>query len=183
MKYNPGNTAISRNGPSKPAKTIAASSLNNTNILDVGCGKGADLAFYKKRGSQVTGYDPYQEGRNRLPKGQFRLITITYVLNVQRLMSERINTLKRARYFLEDGGHMVVTVRPATKIEREAKNKNWERASFTAYWSNEKRGMCQAALTKETILKYAHLARLKESKIKLKIPGATCIILEKKEDQ
>jgi len=190
-RYNPGATAIHRRTPSRPAKAITASpDLDLTSILDLGCGKGADLAHYQAYsdklglGAHIVGYDPHQKERLELPPVQpkFKTVAITYVLNVLPTFAKRFQCLIRARTYLAKGGHLVVTVRPKTEIEREAKKKDWPPV-LDGYYSNYNKGMIQVGLSKDDIRNVARKARLVESETQLTIPGATCVVLEKEEDE
>ena len=86
-------TAIARPGPSAPAKkltpcierVLAESSLNPSvrGVLDYGCGRGADVNYFRSLGIDAGGYDPHAPfGFAESPTGVFMVVTLIFVLNV-----------------------------------------------------------------------------------------------------
>ena len=73
-------TAKDRDKISYPARILIEQNLLKGNILDYGCGFGSDVDFIKKKGYNITGYDPYYFPEK--PQGQFDTIICFYVLNV-----------------------------------------------------------------------------------------------------
>jgi 2-polyprenyl-3-methyl-5-hydroxy-6-metoxy-1,4-benzoquinol methylase len=77
------NTAIKRNRPSAPLKSIECQLSHGDLILDYGCGKGDDVKYLKGEGYNVVGYDPHWNMLDLSDKsGLFDVVLCTYVLNV-----------------------------------------------------------------------------------------------------
>jgi hypothetical protein len=122
MQNNSHKTAIARSAPSIPAQyaiNILRPQLGFNSILDWGCGRGRDLAYYKKQlGARLCdGYDPYY--LPKIPIGRFDFATCSYVLNVMNL-DERKTVLQSIKNKLVDGGHVLIAMRPIKEIERNS---------------------------------------------------------------
>jgi hypothetical protein len=100
------------------------SSVKFNSILDWGCGRGYDVAYYASEGIYSRGYDPHFSPD--MPSGKFDLVTCAYVLNVCKNYTGRLKTLKKAKTKLRRGGHMLVCVRSDKEIERCAVKSGWE---------------------------------------------------------
>lgn len=156
--YFPYKTAMSRKGPSSIAKSVISrlsDPLGIESILDYGCGRGADVAYYKENGYVVEGYDNHSPfGFSNKPNGKFDLITINYVLNVLANPYERYLVLKEASQYLKENGYMLVTARSVFEIEKEAQSKNWPIHS-DGYWSSVSKRTFQKGITETEIINYA----------------------------
>jgi hypothetical protein len=97
-------TAISRKNITKPMQwLIKHGYIKGGRGLDFGCGKSidADVLGWEK-------YDPYYQPI--LPKGQFDVVSATYVLNVLKPI-DRVKALKTIAKLLKDNGTAYLTVR------------------------------------------------------------------------
>jgi hypothetical protein len=95
-------------------------------LLDYGCGTGADVTYYRDLGLDAEGYDIHRPfGYTDLPRRQFRVVTVIFVLNVLPTAPERLEVLRRAAAFLAPAGRMVVAVRSASAIRDAARGGGW----------------------------------------------------------
>lgn len=100
-------TAIARRRPSKPLMILLARGLVHGRILDYGSGREKDYMTLHKAGLDVERYDKFYYPHT--PKGLFRTILCTYVLNVVE-QSERQNILNCIDSLLEQKGTAYITV-------------------------------------------------------------------------
>lgn len=136
---NEHKTAITRTKASKPAMDLAVNPIllegipKFARVLDYGCGKGADLDFWREGISlgayssnfEVVGYDKYQEGHTLAPEGLFDLVTLFYVLNVIDDPLTRQATVGLAASFVKPGGLLAIAARDEADI-RQARTSLWE---------------------------------------------------------
>lgn len=114
MRYaSPANpnahlTAKEREGPSFPLKYLLREGCVSGRVLDYGCGFGADVQHLRRRGFDVTGYDPYYAPER--PEGRFDTILCLYVLNVL-LPDEQAQVLMDVSERLAPGGTAYFAVR------------------------------------------------------------------------
>jgi Methyltransferase domain len=110
-------TAMTRRNPSPFARNVlevVAPKLSVVSILDYGCGRGLDVAHYRKGGLHADGHDPYPPfGWAQKPTATagYDLVTLVFVLNVLPDPWERVQVLKQAANYLRPGGHMLVVTR------------------------------------------------------------------------
>lgn len=78
------------------------------NVLDFGCGYGADVDFLQSKSFDIQGYDPAY--RPDYPAAKFDTILCHYVLNVL-LPDEQAEVLMQISGLLKPGGHAYFTVR------------------------------------------------------------------------
>lgn len=99
---------MSRSRPSPFARAVAevlAPKLEIASVLDHGCGRGADVRFYRDRGLDADGWDPHPGfGWQQEPPRQFDLVTSVFVLNVLSNPWERIKALQNAARCLRPHG-------------------------------------------------------------------------------
>ena len=125
-------TAMRRPGASAPAEKclplirrwidLAPVDDQLGDLLDYGCGTGADVRHYRNLGLDAEGYDIHRPfGYADLPRRQFRVVTLIYVLNVLPTAPKRLDVLSRAAAFLAPAGHMIVAARSAAAIQAEAR--------------------------------------------------------------
>ena len=169
---NPQNTAIRRKHGSAPAKHNLDLFCKG-DVLDFGCGHGADVEYYKSMGIDAVGYDPHHHDIN--PDAYFENVTITYVLNTINIV-QRQECIADAIMYLKTGGRLIITVR--ADVERNARTKGWPK-HLDGYWSNQRRGMFQADIPvhqiKWLVGKYMY-AKLVEIK---KTSGFRTLVFEK----
>jgi len=101
-------TVKERNQPSFPVRHLVRAGLIRGRILDFGCGLGADVAFLRAKGFDVTGYDPFYAPE--LPQGKFDTILCLYVLNVL-LPEEQAHVLMAVSELLDPEGRAYFAVR------------------------------------------------------------------------
>jgi len=105
-----GATAIARDGPSAPVRSLYEGGHIEGPVLDFGSGRGEDAAWLRSRGLKVTEYDPNFEGVDTLPSGTYATVLCIYVLNVLPKAEEE-RTLRQVRARLRPNGVAYVAVR------------------------------------------------------------------------
>lgn len=116
-------TAMYRKVPSVPAKLAIEKHLPKlgfTSILDWGCGRGRDVAYFKEQGLACEGHDPYFSPD--IPTGPFDFATCSYVINVIASPKERKKCLTDIADLLNPDGYVLVTIRPFKQIHDIAFN-------------------------------------------------------------
>lgn len=158
-------TAMARNSPSTVARLICEGEFITKldgikRILDFGCGRGKDVDFYRSKGFDVEGYDPYIPfGFANPPQGIFDLVTIVFVINVLPNCWERLQVIKKAVEYLRRGGYIFLAARSSYAIGMEAQKKGW-RQHNDGYWSHEGRGTFQRGINTTEIIALAKRAGL-----------------------
>lgn len=148
-RVDPSLTAITRGGPSVPVRQIEATGLlRGKRILDFGCGKGEDAAWLRRRGYDVTCYDPGSEEFARLPNGTFDVVMALYVVNVIPGETERRRAVRRAWGLLRTDGLLFLASRSEGEVERAAASGNFERC-YDGWCSS--RGTFQRGLDRDTL--------------------------------
>jgi SAM-dependent methyltransferase len=163
---SPHKTAMARSEQSPVAVAVVERLLpvlRATSILDYGCGRGADVAYYRARGvPSVAGYDPYQGfGFASEPTGTFDIVTVVFVLNVLPDPWVRLKVLRSAANYLAPDGVLLVVTRSAGEIENRARIGGWDRHN-DGYWSSRAKGTFQRGLDRQDILDLARRAGLQE---------------------
>lgn len=128
-------TAMTRAEPSAPAMHAHEHVIvprNFNSVLDWGCGKGRDIQFFKENGLRVTGYDPYYAAQKPKLSPKYDCVMVTYVLNTIQTIEGRLRCLREARAFLRRNGRMMISVRSASEINKEAEKADW--SSCTDGW-------------------------------------------------
>ena len=105
-------TAITRKGPSAPAKKLVKLGLVRGKVLDYGSGRGEDARWLRSQGFKVSAYDPHHGPKSK-PSGRFDTVLVTYVLNVLP-PREQLDVIKAARRLLTPGGRAYLTARTDT---------------------------------------------------------------------
>jgi hypothetical protein len=152
--YQPHKTAMARSRPSPFARSIEQSYRRNgvRSVLDYGCGRGADVEFYRRIGLVADGYDPHPSfGWHAQPRGTYDLITVIFVLNVLPDPWQRFKVLRNASGHLADDGSMLVVCRSPSSIERIARSRRWPRHN-DGYWSSERKGTFQRGISSQELL-------------------------------
>lgn len=128
MNVNAAATAISRKKESYPARKLSEKWLGpaTPTILDYGCGKGADVAFYNRLGFDAVGYDPGQFEFKQEPYANFSVVTCFYVLNVVE-PEHRMDILKAAWSKVAPGGFLAVAARTRKEVDKLAVKGKWTR--------------------------------------------------------
>ncbi|MBW4597844.1 MAG: HIT domain-containing protein [Brasilonema angustatum HA4187-MV1] len=109
-------TAIERTHLSVPAQFLLDKNLlqDKVKVLDFGCGLGNDVKLLRKKGFDITGYDPYYFPE--YPNEKFDTIICFYVLNVL-FPEEQGDVLMRISNLLKPGGKAYYAVRRDLKRE------------------------------------------------------------------
>jgi hypothetical protein len=150
----PHKTAMARRRPSPFARSIERSHRQDgvRSVLDYGCGRGADVDFYRRIGLVAHGYDPHPSfGWHVQPQGTYDLITIVFVLNVLPDPWQRLEVLHNASGYLADKGRMLVVCRSPSAIERIAATGRWPRHN-DGFWSSESKGTFQRGISVQELL-------------------------------
>lgn len=130
-KIKPQNTAISRKGPSAPARTALKFILEKfpsggEKILDYGCGRGADVLWLRSLGFTAFGYDPNPAfGFNNENLECCQVVLMTYVVNIIPNYEDRVQAVQQAWTYVTPGGYLIVTSRNCSVISREAHKGCW----------------------------------------------------------
>jgi hypothetical protein len=146
-------TAIARGGPSAPARGLTPfierllagipRDPSARSVLDYGCGRGADVDYYRRLGIDAEGYDPHAPfGFAEPPSALFRVVTLVFVLNVLPTIEARLEAIRGAVAQLAPEGVLIVVTRSAAAVRNEATRRNW-RAWGDGFISHEGRGTFQ----------------------------------------
>jgi hypothetical protein len=193
LARNSGRTAIARLQPSRPAAALletihravlARPSDEAGDIIDVGSGRGADVAFFRGHGLDADGYDPSPEfGSDSRPQRLYRVATATYVLNVLPTRAARAAVLRDVASYLVEGGMAVITARSPEAIEHEAARHGWSRWG-DGYLSNRAPATFQKGLSRAEVIRLARragLVPLTDATVR-RIDGATVVVFTKQAD-
>lgn len=124
---------------SAKARLIQQRMPNKNNLLDIGCGSGAFLAFMAKEGWNCTGIEPSEKARAyakqnyglavyeplrffELPAQNYEVITMWHVLEHVHLLNEYIVQLKK---LLKPGGLLLIAVPNSQAAEAEHYGAAW----------------------------------------------------------
>jgi Methyltransferase domain/Endonuclease/Exonuclease/phosphatase family len=155
-------TAMARRGPSPFARAVADSLPRQGfgSVLDYGCGRGADVAFYRQAGLLADGYDPYSPfGWHVRPTGVYDMVTLIFVLNVLPDAWQRLRVLRDAERHLSRGGRMLIVARSPRSIETSARRGRWPQHN-DGYWSSRSKGTFQRGISTEELVFLADRAGL-----------------------
>jgi hypothetical protein len=144
-------------------------------LLDYGCGTGADVTHYRNLGLDAEGYDTHPPfGYADLPRRQFRVVTLIYVLNVLLTAPERLDVLRRAAAFIAPAGRMVVATRSASAILAAARSGGW-RSWNDGFVSDKRRLTFQHGMDDEEIQKLGEGAGLRPADALPRVDGASLV--------
>ena len=129
-------TAIARPRRSAPAKELTPfiervladrpPNLSVRELLDYGCGRGADVNYFRSLGIDAGGYDPHAPfGFAESPTGLFMVVTLIFVLNVLPTVGDRLEVMRGAAARLAPEGVLIVATRSKAAIQREAACNGW----------------------------------------------------------
>jgi SAM-dependent methyltransferase len=178
----PHKTAMSRTGPSPFARTLTSmliAPLGVKSLLDHGCGRGTDLAYYRAEGLDAEGWDPHPDFNHaNEPAREYDLVTQAFVLNVLPDPWHRIQALCHAARFVRPGGHLLVATRSPGEIAQFAAAGSWPR-QHDGFWSHETKGTFQKGIAKQEIIQLAARAGIRPVH-HLRVPTlgpSTCVAL------
>ena len=155
-------TAIARRGPSAPAtmltpfiERVLAESARTPSaraVLDYGCGRGADVEYFRSLGIDAVGYDPHVPfGFAESPTGLFMVVTLIFVLNVLPTVEARLEVMRGAAARLAPDGVLIVATRSSAAVRSEAARSGW-RAWGDGFVSHEGRGTFQHGMDTEELV-------------------------------
>jgi hypothetical protein len=155
-------TAIARRGPSAPAtalrpfvERVLADSPPDPfvrDVLDYGCGRGADVDYFRSLGIDAVGYDPHAPfGFADSPAGLFMVVTLTFVLNVLPTVETRLAAMRGAAAYLAPDGVLCVAARSSAAVRSEAARRGW-RACGDGFVSHEGRGTFQHGMDAQELV-------------------------------
>lgn len=113
MAGKSGRTAMARRKASAPLRWLLEKfpECIAGRVLDLGCGKGADVEHLEDLGVPVQGWDPnHRPDSEALEAGPYGTVLCTFVANVLD-RRERRDLLDQILGLLDDGGEAYVTVR------------------------------------------------------------------------
>ena len=95
-------------------------------VLDYGCGRGADVDYFRSLGMDAVGYDPHVPfGFAESPTGLFMVVTVIFVLNVLPTVEDRLEVLRGAAARLAPDGVLFVATRSSAAVRTEAARGGW----------------------------------------------------------
>lgn len=183
----PHKTAMSRRAPSSVAVHVVrdlAPARQWRSILDYGCGRGADVEYYRRRGLMADGFDPYEPfGWARQPEGKYDLVALVFVLNVLPDPWQRLQVLRQASMFVGPQGGLLVATRSGQEIARAAEGGGWPRYN-DGYWSHEGKATFQRGIDPDEVGVLAARIGFSPSCTQLRLnarSGPTCLLLERED--
>ena len=95
-------------------------------VLDYGCGRGADVNYFRSLGIDAVGYDPHAPfGFAESPTGLFMVVTLIFVLNVLPTVEARLEVMRGAAARLAPEGVLIVATRSSAAVRSEAARNGW----------------------------------------------------------
>jgi Methyltransferase domain len=164
-------TAIARRGPSAPATALtpfiervlaeSAPDPSVRGLLDYGCGRGADVNYFRSLGIDADGYDPHAPfGFGESPNGLFMVVTLIFVLNVLPTVEARLEAMRETAARLAPDGVLIVATRSSAAVRREAARRGWQ-AWGDGFVSHEGRGTFQHGTDAEEIASLGEMLGLR----------------------
>jgi hypothetical protein len=164
-------TAIARRRPSAPASVLrpfiecvvahGAPGRSVRAVLDYGCGRGADVDYFRSLGIDAVGYDPHVPfDFAKSPTGLFMVVTLIFVLNVLPTVQARLEVLRRAAARLAPDGVLIVATRSAAAVRHQAARSGW-RAWGDGFVSHEGRGTFQHGMDIEELARLGEMLGLR----------------------
>ena len=183
-------TAIARRGPSRPAtaltpfiaRVLAESPphLSIRGVLDFGCGRGADVSYFRSLGVDAVGYDPHEPfGFAESPAGLFMVVMLIFVLNVLPTVEARLEVMRGAAARLAPKGVLFVATRSSAAVRREAARNGW-RAWGDGFVSHEGRGTFQHGIDAAEIVALGEMPGLRSQWQLPTVPDAFLVALARR---
>jgi hypothetical protein len=155
-------TAIARSAPSAPATALTpfiervlaegGPDPSVRGVLDYGCGRGADVNYFRSLGIDADGYDPHAPfGFGESLADLFTVVTVIFVLNVLPTVETRLEVMRGAAARMARDGVLIVATRSSAAVQSEASSKGW-RAWGDGFVSHESRGTFQHGMDAEEIV-------------------------------
>ena len=183
-------TAIARRGASGPAtalrpcieRVLAVSPKDPSvrGVLDYGCGRGADVNYFRSLGIDVCGYDPHAPfGFAESPTALFMVVTLIFVLNVLPTAEARLEVMRGAAARLAPEGALIVATRSTATIRREAARNGW-RAWGDGFVSHERRCTFQHGMDAEEIVGLGEMLGLRSQRPLPTVRDASLVALARR---
>jgi hypothetical protein len=180
-------TAIVRHGPSAPAtaltpfiERVLAESPPDASVggvLDYGCGRGADVNYFRNVGLDSAGYDPHAPfGFAEPPAGLFMVVTLIFVLNVLPTVEARLEVMRVAAARLAPEGVLFVATRSRAAVQSAAARSGW-RAWGDGFVSHESRGTFQHGMDAEEIVGLGEMVGLRSQRSLPSVRDASLVAL------
>ncbi len=181
-------TAIARRRPSAPVtaltlfieRVLAESARDPSvrDILDYGCGRGADVEYFRSLGMDAVGYDPHLPfGFAESPPGLFLVVTLIFVLNVLPTVEARVEVLRRAAVRLAPDGVLIVATRSSAAVRNEAARSGW-RAWGDGFVSHEGRGTFQHGMDAQEVVGLGEILGLRSHRPLPTVRDASLVALK-----
>jgi hypothetical protein len=181
-------TAIARRGASRPAKKLTPFIKRVVEegpqdpavgrVLDYGCGRGADVTYFRSLGIDAVGYDAHAPfGFAESPTGLFMVVSLTFVLNVLPTVKDRLDAMRGAAARLAPEGVLIVATRSTAAIRREADRSGW-RACGDGFVSH--RGTFQHGMDAEEIAGLGEILGLRSQRPLPTVPDTSLVALARR---
>ena len=149
-EYNPFTTALTRTNLSVPMRELINLCIFDldSKCIDIGCGKGQDVAFLKYLGIDMVGYDRYNERfkDDKLLESTYDIVTCNYVFNVIYDLQEHKELLNNIKLL---GNNIYISIRSDKKAIKDT----WEYIKENDCWRTPK-NTYQRFYTEEMINTY-----------------------------
>jgi hypothetical protein len=183
-------TAIARPRRSAPAKELTPfikrvlaerpQDPSVREVLDYGCGRGADVNYFRSLGIDAGGYDPHGPfGFAESPTALFMVVTLIFVLNVLPTAEDRREAMRAAAAHLAPEGVLIVATRSTAAIRREAARNGW-RAWGDGFVSDERRGTFQHGMNAEEIVGLGQMLGLRSRRAPPAIRDTALVALSRR---
>jgi hypothetical protein len=133
------------------------------------------VTYYRNPGLDAEGYDPHQPfGYADLPRRQFRVVTLIFVLNVLPTAPERLEVLRCAGAFLAPAGLLIVATRSTSALRDAARHGRW-RSWNDGFVSHEGRSTFQHGMDDQEIQELGASVGLRPAEALPRVAGASLV--------
>ena len=132
MSPSPTKKTQERTDPAPPLLRLIEQGLlkSGQKVLCYGCGRGADVAWLKRRGFTASGYDPHPPfGYAELPAGKFDCVLLIYLLARLKTDDIRRTTFEKAYDYVRPGGWLGIITRNWPRLAGQTENATPEGAA------------------------------------------------------
>ena len=149
-------------------------------VLDYGCGRGADVNYFRGLGFDAAGYDPHAPfGFGESPNDLFIVVTLIFVLNVLPTVEARLEVIREAAAHLAPEGLLIVATRSSSAVGREAARRGW-RALGDGFVSDEGRDTFQHGMDDEEIVGLGNMLGLQSHRPLPTVRDASLVALTRR---
>ncbi len=100
-------------------------------LLCYGCGRGADVAWLKVRGFDVTGFDPYPPfGYSEAPREKYDRVLMIYLMSRLKTDANRRSAVMKAFRHVRPGGYLIIASRNGARLARARGGTREEGAAY-----------------------------------------------------